>query len=65
MPGVYGAAAWIEQMKLALPRAARDDLRTKNVVVIGGGNTAIDVARECAQLGAEEVTLLYRRGRRR
>ena len=61
-PGVYGATAWIEQMKLALPRAARDDLRTKNVVDIGGGNTAMDVARECALLGARSVTMLYRRG---
>ena len=32
------------------------------MVVVGGGNTAIDVARECAQLGAEEVTMVYRRG---
>jgi glutamate synthase (NADPH/NADH) small chain len=32
------------------------------VVVVGGGNTALDVARECAQLGAESVTMVYRRG---
>jgi dihydropyrimidine dehydrogenase (NAD+) subunit PreT len=31
------------------------------VVVIGGGNTAIDVAREALRLGADEVTILYRR----
>jgi glutamate synthase (NADPH/NADH) small chain len=31
-------------------------------VVVGGGNTAIDVARECAQLGAEDVVMVYRRG---
>jgi len=57
-PGVVGATAWIEQMKLAgasLPRLGR-------VIVVGGGNTAIDVARECALLGAEEVTMVYRRG---
>ena len=29
--------------------------------MIGGGNTAIDVAIEAARLGAETVTLLYRR----
>ena len=32
------------------------------MLVIGGGNTAIDVAREAAQLGAEDVTMVYRRG---
>jgi dihydropyrimidine dehydrogenase (NAD+) subunit PreT len=35
----------------------------KRVVVIGGGNTAIDVAREAIRLGAEHVTLVYRRTR--
>ncbi|NIQ60154.1 MAG: FAD-dependent oxidoreductase, partial [Gammaproteobacteria bacterium] len=30
-------------------------------VVIGGGNTAIDVAREALRLGARPVTLIYRR----
>nr|MDA8229054.1 NADH-quinone oxidoreductase subunit NuoF [Desulfitobacterium hafniense] len=32
-----------------------------NVVVIGGGNTAIDAARVAVRLGAKEVTVLYRR----
>ena len=31
------------------------------MVVIGGGNTAIDVAREAVRLGADDVTILYRR----
>ena len=35
----------------------------KKVAVIGGGNVAIDVARTAVRLGAEEVTLVYRRGR--
>jgi dihydropyrimidine dehydrogenase (NAD+) subunit PreT len=35
----------------------------RNVVVLGGGNTAIDVAREALRLGAESVTLAYRRTR--
>jgi glutamate synthase (NADPH/NADH) small chain len=30
--------------------------------VIGGGNTAIDIAAQTKRLGAEEVTLVYRRG---
>ncbi|MEW5914112.1 MAG: FAD-dependent oxidoreductase [Thermodesulfobacteriota bacterium] len=35
----------------------------EKVVVIGGGNTAMDCARTCWRLGAKEVTLLYRRSR--
>ncbi len=33
----------------------------RNVVVIGGGNVAIDAVRVAKRLGAEKVTLLYRR----
>lgn len=33
----------------------------RNVVVIGAGNTAIDVATEAVRLGAEHVTIAYRR----
>jgi len=35
----------------------------RRVVVIGGGMTAIDIAVQTKRLGAEEVTLVYRRGR--
>jgi len=35
----------------------------KQVVVIGGGNVAIDAARTCLRLGCESVTLAYRRTR--
>jgi formate dehydrogenase major subunit len=35
----------------------------KTVVVVGGGNTAIDAARTALRLGAETVTILYRRAR--
>jgi NADPH-dependent glutamate synthase beta subunit-like oxidoreductase len=34
-----------------------------HVVVIGGGNVAIDAARTCLRLGCESVTLAYRRTR--
>jgi glutamate synthase (NADPH/NADH) small chain len=33
----------------------------KHALVVGGGNTAIDVARELAKLGVPEVTMVYRR----
>lgn len=35
----------------------------KNVIAIGGGNVAIDAARTAIRLGAENVTVLYRRSR--
>jgi NADH-quinone oxidoreductase subunit F len=35
----------------------------KRVVVIGGGNAAIDAARTALRLGADQVTVLYRRTR--
>jgi len=34
------------------------------VAVIGGGNTAVDAARSARRLGAQEVTLVYRRSQR-
>jgi glutamate synthase (NADPH/NADH) small chain len=34
----------------------------RRVLVIGGGNTAIDVATAARRLGAEQVTVAYRRG---
>ena len=35
----------------------------KKIAVIGGGNVAIDVCRAAVRLGAEEVTIVYRRTR--
>jgi len=35
----------------------------KRVIVVGGGNVAIDAARTCLRLGAEQVTIAYRRAR--
>ncbi|MDZ4660446.1 MAG: NAD(P)-dependent oxidoreductase [Pseudomonadota bacterium] len=35
---------------------------TQNIVVIGGGNTAVDIAIEMKKLGADNVTIVYRRG---
>ncbi len=52
-----GATEFIEQIKtkpIEQPVA-------KKVIVLGGGNTAIDAASECARLGAEKVILVYRR----
>ena len=35
----------------------------KNVAVVGGGNTAMDACRTAVRLGAENVYVIYRRGR--
>jgi dihydropyrimidine dehydrogenase (NAD+) subunit PreT len=57
--GVVGATAWIERLKLE-PGFALTGV--KRALVIGGGNTAIDAARELARLGIAEVSMVYRRG---
>ena len=45
-------------------RAGRaPDLAGRHVVVVGGGNVAVDAARTAARLGAREVTVAYRRSR--
>lgn len=37
------------------------DLKGKNIVVIGGGNVAMDVARSAVRFGAKKVSVVYRR----
>lgn len=60
-PGVVGAVEWIERMKLG-PEATGALLpEVRRALVIGGGNTAIDAARELAGLGVPAVSMLYRR----
>jgi len=54
--GVVDALRFIERYK-TLP----DFQVGRSVVVIGGGNTAIDAANAARRLGAEEVHLFYRR----
>ena len=41
----------------------KENLQGKKVMVIGGGNTAMDAARTSLRLGAEKVTIVYRRSR--
>lgn len=57
LEGCIGATEFIEQVKLDPMSAYPGD----RVVVIGGGNTAMDAASESARLGAKEVLLTYRR----
>jgi len=41
----------------------KENLTGKKVMIVGGGNTAIDAARTSMRLGAEKVTVVYRRSR--
>lgn len=61
MAGVTDAVRWIASLRAAL---ARDEAPAvpRRIVVVGGGNTAVDAAVEARRLGAAEVTILYRRG---
>ena len=57
--GVYGAVELIELIK-ADPKLKLDGV--KRALVIGGGNTAIDIAHELKLLGVADVAMVYRRG---
>ncbi|MCF2869547.1 NAD(P)-dependent oxidoreductase [Octadecabacter sp. G9-8] len=59
--GVEDAVAFIETLRQASDLAALPVGR--NVVVIGGGMTAVDAAVQSKLLGADNVTIAYRRGR--
>jgi glutamate synthase (NADPH/NADH) small chain len=59
LPQVMDALSFIEKVKARDARLAGSSAAT---VVIGGGNTAIDAATQSRRMGAEKVTLAYRRG---
>ena len=61
VPGVLNAVEYIAALRQALRKSELPVGR--KVVVIGGGMTAIDIAAQSSMLGAEEVTIVYRRGR--
>ncbi len=58
-PGVWGAVDLIEHIK-ADPALSLEGVT--QAFVIGGGNTALDIAHELKLLGVEDVALVYRRG---
>ncbi|MBQ7525015.1 MAG: NADPH-dependent glutamate synthase [Abditibacteriota bacterium] len=64
--GIYSGNEWLTRINLM--RAYSDDYDTpirkpKKVCVIGAGNTAMDCTRTALRVGAESVTIVYRRGR--
>lgn len=58
--GVVGATWMIEKLK-SDPGYTLAGIR--RALVIGGGNTAIDAARELARIGVPDVAMVYRRSR--
>jgi len=54
----YQCAPWLTEVNLGNIKEIRG-----KVVVIGGGNAAVDAARVSLRLGAEEVHIVYRRSR--
>ncbi len=56
LKGVYGATEFLRKVNLGEKVAVG-----KKVTVIGGGNAAIDAARTVLRMGAEKVSIVYRR----
>ncbi len=64
LKGVYSANEFLTRVNLM--KAYRKDSSTpiqhaRRVAVVGGGNVAMDAARSAKRLGAEEVSIVYRR----
>lgn len=56
---VIGAVEFVEELRMEQHKVHVPD----RVIVLGGGNTAMDAASESARMGASEVILAYRRSR--
>ena len=62
--GVYSANEYLTRinlMKAYRPEAETPLAAVRRVAVIGGGNVAMDAARCAVRMGAEEVSIVYRR----
>ncbi|MGH7529066.1 MAG: NAD(P)-dependent oxidoreductase [Gemmatimonadales bacterium] len=59
LPGVVDALTFIAHLKT---HPYRETGIGKRVVVIGAGNTAIDAVTQAKRLGADQATIVYRRG---
>ncbi len=64
LKGVYSANEFLTRsnlMKAYRKDSATPIMHAKRVAVVGGGNVAMDAARTALRLGAEEVSIVYRR----
>ena len=67
LPGVYEALPYLIaniRHELSLPVTERISMQGRRVVVLGGGDTAMDCNRTALRQGAEAVTCTYRRDER-
>ena len=65
LKGVYSANEYLTRVNLMgawNPESDTPVLRGHRVVVVGGGNVAMDSVRTAKRLGADEATIVYRRG---
>ena len=65
LKGVYSANEYLTRvnlMKAYLPESDTPIRPARKVAVVGGGNVAMDAARSALRMGAEEVSIVYRRG---
>ena len=63
--GVYSANEYLTRVNLMGAYLADSDtpvIKGRRVVVVGGGNVAMDAVRTARRLGAAEATIVYRRG---
>jgi len=58
LTGVYHGTAFLKDINLGRPISVGE-----KVVVVGGGNVAVDAARSAHRLGAKKVTIVYRRSK--
>ena len=63
LSGVVGGIDFLREVSLYNAGLAEKPEIGKRVVVCGGGNTAMDACRSAVRLGAEEVSVVYRRTR--
>jgi glutamate synthase (NADPH/NADH) small chain len=66
LKGVYSANEYLTRVNLMGAWNAESDtpvLHGQRVVVVGGGNVAMDAVRTARRLGASDAAILYRRGR--
>ena len=62
--GVYSANEYLTRinlMKAYLPQSDTPTVPAHRVAVVGGGNVAMDAARCALRMGADEVSIVYRR----
>lgn len=60
VPGLRAAVDFIAELRQSSDYA--QIAVGRRVVVVGGGMTAVDAAVQCRKLGAEDVSIVYRRG---